>query len=101
MPTDILIGDNADTLIVNGDVVLGESNLQHQRILLAIAPGELKQFPVVGVGVAGFLKDEDSIGLQAKIKEQFQKDGMTVKSLSFNNTELDIDAYYKEATDAD
>lgn len=45
--SDILLDDNDDLDIVNGDFVIGESTLQEVGIILRLNSGELKSDPVL------------------------------------------------------
>ena len=94
MPKDILLDQNFDLQISNGDFVIGEATEQHQQLLIATFNGEWKENPTVGVGAEGFLKDDDAGGFLAEVKSQFEKDGMTFNEQSFNNGILKVDAAY-------
>lgn len=92
---DILLDTDGDLLFVDGDVRLGESTIQHQGLLLELPKGHLKESPLVGVGAAGFLKDENVNGLLTEIKSEFEKDGMQVTAIYFDtDNKLNIDASY-------
>lgn len=100
--TDILLGidENAadidDLLIANGDLVIGESTLQHQRHLLIAEKGEYKENPTVGVGIYGFLLDDNVEDMMRTVVQEFSKDGMLVDSVKLNNDgKLAIDAEYQ------
>lgn len=91
---DLLLDINMELDIKNGDFVTGESTEQNQKLLLLTNKGEWKQNPLVGIGVESFLKDDDAAGLLAEIKAQFEKDGMEVHNINFENGNLNIDATY-------
>lgn len=91
---DLLLKTDQELDIQNGDFVVGDSTLQHQNLLLMTNKGEWKESPVVGVGILGFLKDEDESGLLTEIKRQFEKDGMVVKSVATIDSKINIDANY-------
>lgn len=94
MPTDLLLDSNSDILIANGDFVIGESTKQHQLSLLVGNKGEYKQYPKVGVGINGYLLDENEQDMLREIRSQFESDGMTVKKTVLKDSELIIDAPY-------
>lgn len=48
---DILLDNNDDLLIVNGDFAIGESTDQEVGIILRMNPGELKEDPLLGAGL--------------------------------------------------
>lgn len=95
MVNDIMIdGETGELLIKDGDLVVGESSLQHQKDLLLLQKGELKYEPLIGVGIADFMDDEGTEDLFRTIRKEFAKDGMKVKELKEVNGELMIDAEY-------
>lgn len=91
---DILLNSDSDLDFANGDFATGESTLQHQNLLLISSKGAWKENPTVGVGAAGFLKDEDVNGLLAEIKQEFEKDGMKVNSIEYSNDKIKTNAHY-------
>lgn len=91
---DLLLNTNNDLAIDANDLVIGNSNEQHKLALLLTKKGELKQFPSAGVGLAQFLKDDDIEAMISEVREQFTNDGMVVKSVTYNNEKLEIDADY-------
>ena len=82
MITDILLDDDKDLIIKDGDFVVGDSIKQHQEILLMSDKGNIRQSPAIGVGVMSFFDDEDTDGLIREVRKQFVRDGMTVKTLN-------------------
>ena len=95
--TDILCDDSTgDLLVAEGDMVVGDAALQHQQDLLTANEGEYKFDPLVGVGLAEFLDDEDSSAMMKKVRVQFGSDGMNVRMARINaNGKIEIDAEYK------
>ena len=91
---DLLLNSNKDLQIVNGDLAIGYSDEQQQKVLLVMKKGELKQDPDVGVGLSFQLKDDDVSDLLTSVRQQFTKDGMKVKKVSFENNQLNVDASY-------
>jgi hypothetical protein len=87
--------DTADVDCKNGDFVVGESTFQHQQDLLSATEGEYKFDPLVGVGLAEFLDDEDPAEMMKKIRQQFSLDGMSIKTAKINKSgKLEIEANY-------
>lgn len=91
---DILLNEDFDLDIADGDFVVGSSTLQHQKLLLLANPGDYKENPTVGVGIHGFLKSEESTQLYAAIKREFEKDGMVVNKIEMINDNINIDAHF-------
>lgn len=83
--TDILSGQDGDLLCEDGDLVIGDGTVQHQADLIASQKGEYKQDPLVGVGAEMFLLD-DQYDLLREIRAQFERDGMQVDSIEYNET---------------
>ena len=94
--TDLLTGNNGDLQIVGNDLQAGYSDEQHKEHLLISQPGQIKEDVSIGVGIEDFLNDSDISGMLAKVREQFEKDGMEVNSISFNEQtgDLNEDAEY-------
>lgn len=93
---DLLLNDSFDLLVKNGDLVIGDSNVQHQNILLLSQPGSFKENPDIGVGIENYLMDDDSAGLKDKVREEFTKDGQKVDLINYDiqTGNLDYNANY-------
>ncbi|MEI6061944.1 MAG: hypothetical protein WCR72_14675 [Bacteroidota bacterium] len=78
---DILLDDNYDLLVRDGDLVTDDVLIQQQALLLATGESEWKQSPIVGVGMDYFILDESEREALRKIRQQFQSDGLQVLTL--------------------
>jgi hypothetical protein len=99
MPVDLLLDENFEILIEDGDFVPGESTRQHQTLLLYAEKGEIREFPTRGVGVRSWLLDERPGDLNAQIKREYEADGMTVLQVksaarTLDGVNLTIEAVY-------
>ncbi|MFC3158992.1 hypothetical protein SAMN05443633_107150 [Chryseobacterium arachidis] len=95
MPIDILLNENFELQIAEGDFVSGESTYEHQRTLLLADKGEIKLFPKNGVGVRRYLEHEAPDELAREIRQEFYADGMTVNEIKIGeDLEINIDADY-------
>jgi len=94
MPQDLLLNEDYNLRIENGDFVVGESTRQHQDLLLLADKGEFKQFPTIGIGILRYLEDYSGDNLAREIRTEFNKDGMNVKEIRFNGSKIDITANY-------
>lgn len=94
--TDLLLDENNDLRIENGDVVFGGSDEQHRMLLLSTEKGAWKENPDVGVGLINYLMDDDIPGLKNEVRKQFIKDGMKVQHVSYEEAtnNLNYDAAY-------
>jgi hypothetical protein len=95
MPQDLLLTSFAPT-ITGGDFVVGESTRQHQELLLLIEKGELRQYPLSGVGIRSQLLDENPAAVRAEIKRQFELDGMKVLEVSGSGLTIKTEAIYED-----
>ncbi|MGI6341373.1 MAG: hypothetical protein ACOXZ9_10710 [Bacteroidales bacterium] len=91
---DILLNDEYDLDVSNGDFICGDALNQRQALLLGTAEGEWKQSPIAGVGLWNYLLDEDYAEVLKKIREQFKADGFVVSSLIIEGNEIKIKANY-------
>lgn len=85
---------DANGLITSG-LVIGDVTEQNQRTLLLSSPGEIKEDPLVGVGLRSFVESDDVDGLARKIRTEFTKDGMTVSKISVTLPNMEIEAKYE------
>jgi hypothetical protein len=92
---DVKLNSVLDLDIANGDLVTGEATEQHQQLLLTTVKGDWKENPTIAVGLFGFLKDNDAEGLLGEIKQEFERDGMRVDSLSFDGQNVNVIASYQ------
>ena len=93
---DLLLDSGGNLVIENNDFKIGTSDLQHQEHILIGQKGCLKEFPDRGVGIENFLNGEMIDEMLNMIKIEFEKDGMTVDKLSYNEQtgQLDYNANY-------
>lgn len=76
MRTDILLDDDFDLQITNGDFDTGKSDQQHVQLLSFFNKGELRQFPIVGFGVERYLKTvSDKKKFTREMKIELENDG--------------------------
>lgn len=80
-------------LITQG-LTLGDTLRQNQAVILAMHQGELKERPMMGVGVSDMLLDNDPIYWRTKIKEQLEMDGQKVDSVKISKAGLAIESKY-------
>jgi hypothetical protein len=91
---DLLLNFTNKTIFANGDIKTGESDQQHQNLLIVCAKGSFKEFPATCVGANEFLENEDAAGFLREVRTQFTNDGMTVNKIVFEDNKLKVDANY-------
>jgi hypothetical protein len=77
MRDDILLNEQNELLIVDGDLVIGQSDQQHIKHIVEAFKGEYKHDPLVGFGVIGYLKRDEKIESEFRrdLKIQLENDG--------------------------
>ena len=94
--TDILLGEDLDLVFRNGDLVIAESTEQHQKLILLNDKGHVKQHPLTGVGIMGYVNDDNLGGLYQEIQKQFDYDGLRVDRLDiYEDGTMNIKASYE------
>lgn len=79
----IQLDDNStDLKIQDGHICLGETLPQNEFLILIMQRGELKENPLIGVGVSDMLNDNDILGWKRKIRDGLKADGMIVEQIS-------------------
>lgn len=74
--TDILLNDENDISIVNGDFHIGESSQQEIEAVLIAFKGEYKNTPLLGAEIKRMLKARNTRqGITREVNEQLKYDG--------------------------
>lgn len=74
-----------DIKIENGHIAIGETLPQNEFLLLVMNKGELKEDPMVGVGISDMINDNDILGWKRKIRDGLKADGMKVEQISISS----------------
>lgn len=74
-----------DLKIENGHIAIGETLPQNEYLLLVLNKGELKEDPMVGVGISDMINDNDILGWKRKIRDGLKADGMKVEQISISS----------------
>ena len=56
----LLLGDDEDLMVQDGELVVGPSDSQNVDIIIAANKGEFKEYPALGVGLINFLKKQNT-----------------------------------------
>jgi hypothetical protein len=81
--------------LITGGLIIGDTKWQNVALLMDIHKGEIKDAPLVGIGLEDFLNDEDYRSARREIIAQLEMDGMRIKRLKIGNGVFDLEAEYK------
>lgn len=86
---DILLKDN-DLWIRNGDFVIDQSKYQDATLILRLHKGNIKQFPLVGVGEERLINGNIDGKMRREIQLQLEADGIQLKELTVKQEQIGI-----------
>ena len=92
--TDLQVDENGGVRIQNGDLVLAESTIQHQRDLIMSEKGWYHHNPTVGVGLNSWLHDHSINNLASVVRSELERDGQKVQDIGTSGGKLSIQAGY-------
>lgn len=93
--TDILLNDNYQPTITNGDWQLTTADRQNVYLLLSTLKGEWKQTPFLGVGLKNMLNDEAPFAtIKAELTTQLELDGARLLGINFEQGNINVNALY-------
>lgn len=73
---DILLDNDDDLLVLDGDLVLGDTLTQDVGIILRLNQGDLKSDPLLGPGLIRMINGSaNPIGLQKLVRLHLARDG--------------------------
>jgi hypothetical protein len=95
---DLLLDTASNDLLIDatGNLKIGNSDQQHQALLLLLDKGSLKENPDAGVGAFKYLEAEQAAAFLREVRMQFANDGMQINQIVFDNNKLLIDAPYND-----
>lgn len=74
--TDILLDDEDNILIANGDLVIGKSYWQEVKNIVRLIPGQLKETPMLGPNLVRMINSNVSeLELKTVLKRHLEADG--------------------------
>ena len=91
---DILVDENYDLRIENGDFVTGPSDQQHVQHILVADKGHYRQWPLLGFGILRYSKASiDPQAVKKQIDLQLRQDNYRVRQIIVTSDyEISIDA---------
>lgn len=82
MAKDIMLDENYDLLIRNGDFVVDDSEVQEAALIALSEPGDWRQWPTIGFGALRRMKGvEDKVSFVSGLKLALSADGKTPKKI--------------------
>lgn len=81
--------------VITAGLVIGSTLRQNQAVILTMNKGELKEAPLIGVGIQDMLLDGDPLRWRTEIAEQLEMDGQTVNNVTIGNESIEITAEYR------
>lgn len=81
MARDILLDENDDLIIANGDFLLGDSLTQEVGIILRLNQGDLKSDPLLGPNLIRLEKSTEINEFQERVKVHLERDGKDFNEL--------------------
>jgi len=78
---DILLNSENDLMIANGDFAVGDSLNQQVGLLLLVNKGEVKQHPLIGVGINDILLAESMTDIYNEVRVQLKADGLKLRKI--------------------
>lgn len=92
---DFKVTETGGVVIENGDLVITESTVQHQKDLIVSEKGWWKFNPTRGVGLNSWLNDTNGRNLPGVVRSELERDGQQVESISVESGSLKIKASYE------
>ena len=91
MAKDILLDKDGDLLIINGDLVIGDSELQEVELIVTMMQGDLKEDPIVGANLMHYEKGTlTTAQIKNKVSLALQRDKKDFNSIK-KGLELNVD----------
>lgn len=97
MAVDILLDDDNELIIKDGDIMIGDSRYQHVKHLLEAEKGYFKFSPQSGVGMTNLLNDEFAPEeILRLVRFEVERDGFKIEKLLFSNEgKIELEGDYK------
>lgn len=93
---DVILDTTGDVEIKGNDLVVGFSDFQHQEHIIVSQKGQLKHAEDAGAGIENYVNDSEVEEMIAEVTNEFDKDGMEVSRIAYDEQtgDLDYDAKY-------
>lgn len=98
MANDIILNDLDEIKVQNGDFFIGTADEQHVDLIIRSDPGDVKDYPLLGVGISNFINGSFSSSqadrFKREIRLQLESDGAKNVKVKMD-TELNVSANYE------
>ena len=88
--TGILTDDNGQILFSGHDFALGKISAQTAQAIMEAQPGEFKGSPLLGVGIAKYLKSPKNQSLKNIIRDNMRLGLIDIASVDFDRENIKI-----------
>lgn len=89
-------GGDGDIAVSGGSLSIGSTLYQNQYVILKAQKGDIKEYPLLGVGIDGITNDTEMAEWKKSIRDEFARDGLTVDSISTAaDGAITINAHYE------
>ncbi len=92
---DILLDDDFDLQIKDGDLVIGDASSQNVKMLLLASQGEYKDHPEVGIGIEKSKNGAITRFMERDIRIQLENDGFDLEELTINEKGIGVKGSYE------
>lgn len=91
MKDDILLNDDNNIVIVDGDMVVGDVTRQVMGNVLLACLGEYKEYPMVGIGLVNYLNGSEAPFLIGRIKTQLEAMDIKTKKITVKDGIINVE----------
>lgn len=79
-----------DLDLTAGAITTGDTSIQEEALVLMTQRGEWKEYPLIGVGLADMVGDEDVRYWKREITENLARVGIRIKGVIIKNGQIEI-----------
>ncbi|WP_233860988.1 hypothetical protein [Tenacibaculum piscium] len=91
---DILLDQDGDLMLVNGDFVIGDASEQSVAQILISKSGQWKEYPQIGADIQKSQHGKIDRFLERNISVQLASDGFNVDTLEINEKGINLKGSY-------
>lgn len=80
----IQLNEEGDIAVAGGTMSMGDTLAQNEYLLIISQPGDLKEEPLLGAGIADMVAETDPSAMKRRIRDALKADGMDVRTLEMD-----------------